>query len=108
MTVTLWKLHLSRHVAGFVHGPVASVRPAYAGRWSPAERDIVAPDPRAIRDCLPHYYRAAWDRSGGSLWHPDAHVGAARAGSSYAYLHSARGRYMNMLHAFPYLFDPLA
>lgn len=103
---TLWTLHLSRHVAGMVKGPVASLPSVYAGRWSSAERDLVRPDPDAIRACLPYRYRAAWDRTGGSLWHPDSHV--TGWGASHVTLHDSRGKVLNTLYAVPYVFTVTA
>lgn len=96
---TLWKLHLSRKVSGFASGPVRSVEAALCGRLCAETGKIVTPDPNAIVQCLPHYYRKAFDR-GGNMWHPKEDDGA-----SYVTLYDRKGKYLNTIYAFPYVFN---
>jgi hypothetical protein len=95
---TLYTLSLSYPARGFVSGPVRAIPATYAGNWREEEKDIMQPDPAAVRECLPHYYRAAFDRSGG-FWFPDN-------GVPYLDLVGCRGTRINTLYACPYSFKP--
>lgn len=96
----LYSVQLSTRKPGHVTGPVKAVRAAYAGHWRKAENDIVKPDMAAVRECLPHYYRKAFDRAGGSAWFPSDSDSPA-----YVTLWDSRGRYLNTVYLQPYDFS---
>lgn len=99
---TLYNLALSTHKKGFGKPCVRATADflGVAGHFCAETCDIVRPDMAAIRECLPHYYRAAFDRAG-SFWFP-------RDGNAAAYmtLRDSRGKYLNTLYATPYTFKP--
>lgn len=95
--VTLYSIHLSTHKSGHVKGPVKAVRPAFAGHYRKVEDDILAPDLAAVRECLPYYYRKAFDRAG-NPWFPQDDSPA------YVTLRDTRGRYLNTVYMQPYDF----
>ena len=95
---TLFAMHLGRHVRGMVKGPVKAAPAAYAGHLCAETKDIVKPDPDAVRACLPACYRKAWDRSGGTFWY-----GAGR--TPHLTLRNSRGKFLNTLYAIPYVFN---
>lgn len=83
--IRLWHLHLGRHVRGMVRGPVkdSAVLPD-------------APDTDSTRECLPHFYRAAFERARRGGWsrvQRDSIVSLA--------LYSSRGHQLNTLYAIP-------
>lgn len=99
--VTLFALHLSTHKDGMSKGPVKAVPAALAGHLCKVTLECVKPDVASVRQCLPRYYRAAFDRQGGAFWYDNA-----GKGMPYLTLYSARGKYLNTLYAAPYVFDP--
>lgn len=96
----LFDLMLSNHKKGFGKPCVAATEAAVYGVY----RDGVpyAPDAQAVRDALPHYYRKAYDRAGGTFWwskHGDND-------SAYLTLNDRRGKWLNTLYAVPRDFNP--
>jgi hypothetical protein len=99
---TLYTIHLSKHTRGMVKGPVKAIPAVYAGHLCKDTNYIVKPDPEAIRECLPAYYRKAFDRTGGSFWF------SSRGNNCPASLElrGSRGQYLNTIYAQPYTFSP--
>lgn len=100
----LWKLHLSRHVRGMVHGPVQSRPAMLSGFLCQETGEIMRPDPASVAKCLPACYRKAFDRSGGRFWHSrddNANKPATLP------LYDRKGKYLNTIYAFPYHFRPI-
>jgi len=81
-----FKLHLAAKKDGMVSGPVKAVQPGI----------LIMPDKAAVRECLPHYYRAAFDRDG-TFWQDKANPDSVQ----YATLKSANGKYLNTIYATP-------
>lgn len=87
---TLYTMLLSTHKPGMVKGPVKAVMGGLR-EW---------PDMAAARECLPHYYRKAFDRAG-TFW-------ADKSDDKrplYMTLRDTRGKYLNTLYAQPYEFN---
>ena len=88
-------------------GPVRAVEHKGAGRACHyfADAGQVEPDYAAVRECLPHYWRKAWDRRGG-VWFTDE---AGREGDvrkpAHVTLKTRRGRYLTTLYLQPYRFQ---
>lgn len=67
---------------------------------------LVEPDYAAVRDCLPHRWRAAWDRRGG-VWFTQENGRADDVRSpAHVTLSDARGRYLTTIYLQPYRFNP--
>lgn len=68
------------------------------------------PDPEAVREALPHYWRRAWDRCSGRFWFArDAKVqcdGHTIGGAAHLTLRGSRGQTLATLYALPYRFTP--
>ena len=63
----------ARHRTGFVRGPVRAIEAVCSGHWF--DGAVYTPDLDAVRECLPHQWRKAFDRAGGfwfSKHRPDA------------------------------------
>ena len=103
--ILLYSIHLGRHIKGFGKPAVKSVRATIAGHLDPETGEIVRPDMDAIRDCLPHYYRKAFDRTGKAMWFPKEPGAAHPSGSAYVALRDSRGRYLNTIYAIPCQFN---
>lgn len=88
MSVTLYALHLSRHVQGMAKGPAPE---------SPHVQNT--PDSGHVAQCLPHFYRAAFDRAMIRPW------SRLTKGNLCLSLHTSRGRYLNTVYAIPYQFN---
>jgi hypothetical protein len=94
---TLYSLHLSRHVPGMVKGPVKShslgLFDGLIGDLDDSG-NLVTPDASSVRECLPHYYRKAFDRANKSQIRGECGV--------FWTLRSAKGKYLNTVYALPY------
>ena len=56
--------------AGRIIATVYAVEtPGIAGIYDPVSGKICVPDPDAIRQALPHQWRAAWDRQKNGFWY---------------------------------------
>lgn len=97
---TLYSIHLSKPIKGFGKPSVHSKPAMIAGHTCQETGEIVSPDVQAVREALPHYYRKAFDRTGGTFWFNKNEREAA-----YLTLHDARGRYLNTVYAIPYTFN---
>lgn len=95
----LYSLHLSRHINGFGKPSVRSVQAMLAGHQCSETRETVRPDATAVRDALPHYYRKAFDRTGGMFW-----FSSEADKPAHLTLRDRRGRYLNTVYALPYQF----
>lgn len=87
----LYVIHLSRHVAGTVKGPVKTM-PA---KGILADVNGETPCVESIGDCLPACYRRAWSRHSGNI---------ARYSEGKAFhwtLYDTRGNYLNTVYAIP-------
>lgn len=93
---TLYNLALSRHIKGFGKPAVRAVPAVLAGHVR--EGELVRPNADEIRECLPHYYRKAFDRSGKAFWF----TSGDNDGPAYCTLRDTRGRYLNTIYATPY------
>lgn len=102
---TLYRLTLSRRALGFVSGPVRAV-PSLGITGHLRNGVLVVPDVDAVRECLPHYYRKAFDRAGQAFWFTSEAGKGADNSPAYCTLYSARGRLLNTLYATPYEFNP--
>jgi hypothetical protein len=99
----LYSLHLSRHPKGFGK---PSVYPRVKhegihGHTDPATGELVVPNFAEVREALPHYYRAAFDRTGAQYWF-DANKPLVPC---HLTLRNSRGKYLNTLYAIPYNFE---
>lgn len=101
---TLYSLHFGRHPKGFGKPCVKAVRAKLAGNLCPETGEIVRPDTQAVREALPHYYRAAFDRAIG-FWFRSVPGGDCFK-PAYVTLRNSRGKYLNTLYAIPYSFTP--
>ena len=86
MSTTHFKLSLAIAKPSMVQGPVKAVQPGI----------LVQPDKAAVRECLPHYYRAAFDRDG-SFWQDKHKTDSIQ----YAVLKDSMGHYLNTIYATP-------
>jgi len=84
---TLYALHLSTHKTGMVKGPVNGETIGISEM----------PERAAVRECLPHFYRKAFDRAG-SFWQNKHDVTKPQ----HVTLHNSRGKYLNTVYAIPY------
>lgn len=100
--VMLYSLGLAKRVKGFT-GTVKAlpIETGLVGHWDDIAGTIVRPDMAAIRQCLPHYYRAAFDRAQ-CFWYPHE----ASLINAYMILRGSRGQVLNTLYATPYHFNP--
>lgn len=91
-----------------VKGPVHAVEHKGAGRACHYfdGAGMVEPDYAAVRECLPHYWRKAWDRRGG-VWFVDeaGATGDVRRPASVT-LYGSRKRYLATIYLQPYRFSP--
>lgn len=69
---------------------------SHAGNWFSCAHDFMTPDRDAIRAALPHYWRAAFDRS--TMWHT---ADSLRANCT---LYTARGRLIGSIYCDGYEF----
>lgn len=102
----LFSLHLSTHKKGFGKPSVKGEPAAHCGAWDNGQGKLIAPCKDSVRQALPHYYRKAFDRSGGNFWFNKHALGIEQERSSAPYLHlrDSRGRWMNTIYAIPYDF----
>lgn len=115
-TATLWQITTQ---GAFETKPrkiavTRSVRAVLTGVYSEAESDIVTPDYAAIREALPHYWRAAWDRRVSFWYLKDAKLYANGAvypphgNHAYTDLRNTRGKVIATIRAEAFLFSPNA
>jgi hypothetical protein len=95
MAKPLFSLHLSRHIKGFGKPSVSSVEAGLVGHY--VDGVPYKPSHDDVRNCLPHYYRAAFDRA--RVWWFDKDNNDATA---YTILTGSRGKYLNTIYAIPY------
>jgi hypothetical protein len=97
---TLYTLLLSKPIKGFGKPSVNAIPAMTAGDLCPVTRELVRPNPNGVREALPHYYRKAFDRNGGTGWFNarEAFKGC------YFTLTDTRGKYLNTVYAVPYVF----
>lgn len=108
MTMTLlFSLHLSSNKKGFGKPSVRGEPSALIGVWDSKQRKLVKPCAESVRAALPHYYRKAFDRSGGNFWFNKHALGIKQEKASAPYLHlrDSRGRWINTIYAIPYDFE---
>jgi hypothetical protein len=86
----------SRYKAGFARGPVRGVPAGLSGYY--VNGMPYAPDMDAVRECLPHRWRAAFDRAG-QFWF-DKHRNDAYATLT---LRAKSGDSIGLLRARPYV-----
>jgi hypothetical protein len=68
-------LNLNKPVRGFTKARIPAVPAPLVGVWHAGE--TWRPDSDAVKAALPHYYRVAWDRAGGTFWvDADGHFSA--------------------------------
>ena len=93
----LYHLHLSRHVAGMVRGPVKAM-PAkgFLSDRCAESGALVVPDESSVRECLPAFYRKAFDRTRFSLSRVSGQSGF------HIRLRGSRGQYLNTIYAIPH------
>lgn len=65
---------------------------------------LVEPDLEAVRACLPHRWRAAWDRHAGGMWFTAEEPGKDSKRPCYRRLTDSRGRYLTTIYLQPYRF----
>ena len=85
-------------------GPVRAVPHMGAGRachWF-TDHGMVVPDYAAVRECLPHYWRRAWDHRG-PVWFTDE-PGADPTKPATCTLYNTRGKYLSTIYLQPYKF----
>lgn len=97
--VKLYSLWLSSGRPGqMVCGPVKAIHANLAGHLND-NGELIRPDDSAVRQCLPHYYRKAFDRNKGRFWFGD------KSKTCHMTLYGANGKYLNTLKALLYDFD---
>lgn len=97
----LYSIHLGRSTQGATKASVRTVRADLAGHLSEETGELIKPDPQAVADALPWYYRRAFERARQAF----AFYSDDR-GPATCTLYSARGRYLNTIYAIPYSFKP--
>lgn len=95
----LYSVHLSRNTQGATKASVHAVQADLAGHLSEETGELIKPDPQAVSDALPWYYRKAFERAGRSFWYYTDGRGPATC-----VLYSTRGHYLNTIYAIPYSF----
>lgn len=102
----LFSLHLSTSKKGFGKPSIKPVQASLAGIWDSKAQKLVKPCPESVRAALPHYYRKAFDRSGGNFWFNknELDVTYERTSAPHLTLRDSRGRYLNTIYAIPYDF----
>jgi hypothetical protein len=95
---TPWGSLVARRTVSVVIGIIPPA-PGVNGHWDDRTREIIVPDTKALRDALPHYWRAAFDRAQ-TFWY-------TRDGNNRAYapLYDTRGRKLVTIYATPYRFE---
>lgn len=75
-------------------GTVGAVRsPGLAGVWDNEAKEIVVADRAALRTCIPHHWRKAFDRAQ-IWWRTDTALGSTT-------LYSSRGRLLGTVYLYP-------
>jgi len=89
-----------------VKGPVKAVEHKGAGRACHyfEGHGLVEPDYPAVRECLPHYWRKAWDRHGGVWFTDEAGVEGDKRKPASVTLTSSRGKTLATIYLQPYRF----
>lgn len=94
----LYELRLSGRNVGTVKATPDFL--GISGHLNTETGEICRPDMAAVRECLPHYYRKAFDREG-AFWYPS--TGDTNLLASMT-LRSSRGHTMATLYASPYYY----
>ena len=99
-------LYTSGGIHNVAKGPVAAVSVAAAGGAGYAAHyfeghGLVAPDYDAVRLCLPHYWRRAWDRRK-AAWFPGGMGGAETTSPASVSLIGRRGKPLATIYLQPY------
>jgi hypothetical protein len=84
--MTHFKLHLAIKKHDMASGPVKAVQPGI----------LIQPDKAAVRECLPHFYRSAFDRDG-TFWQDKHNPDSVQ----YSILKGMNGKYLNTIYATP-------
>lgn len=86
-----------------VKGPVRAVEHKGAGYSAHyfEGHGLVNPDYDAVRECLPHYWRKAWDRRNGAWFTREDGAPEPRK-PAYVTLRSARGKTLATIYLQPY------
>lgn len=91
-------------------GSVRSVEGITAGVYHPIQQRTFAADLAAVRECLPHYWRKAWDRAAGP-WYERGGRFASDYGrrfigrTPFVTLRDSRGVYLTTIYLLPYVFS---
>jgi hypothetical protein len=105
---TLFAINTTAHKLGSVRGVESATG---TGVYHPIQKRSFVPDMAAVRECLPHYWRKAFDRSGGQFWMDSRGRFAAdehrryTGNVPYLRLNDSRGKYLATIYATPYVFS---
>lgn len=94
-----------KRTAGLAKGPVRAVETAGAGHAAHLNQEtgkLCVPRDLSVRECLPHYWRKAWDRVAASSFTFISEIGETRHHSCYKPLHDSKGRYITTIYAAPF------
>lgn len=97
-------LHDSRgHISGKPR--VAAAPAVFAGVYDTQSREILKPEPAAVRAALPYRWRRAFDRAASGFWFDkESRVdekGHHRGAPPYIELRDYRGSWLNTVYAIP-------
>ena len=89
-----------------VKGPVKAVEHKGAGYGAHYfdGHGLIEPDYAAVRECLPHYWRKAWDRRAGAWFTCEDGAPEPRK-PAYVTLYSSRRKYLTTIYLQPYRFS---
>lgn len=87
-------------------GPVRAVAhqgAGYSAHWFEGH-GLVNPDYDAVRECLPHYWRKAWDRRNGAWFTQEHGAEGDMRKPAHVTLRTARGKTLATIYLQPYRF----
>lgn len=102
----LFSVHTGAKRCGSVHGVASRTG---RGVYDPATDSCLIADAAAVRECLPHYWRKAFDRAclRGGFWYDQASEmrdGRHHGATPFLTLRDTRGVFLATVYAIPYEF----
>jgi len=99
-----YRVYLARDVRGF-RECYADTEPAQGLHCHFDRGKRVQPNTEAIRACLPHYYRKAFDKACTTIWWRNVGLGYVKDDGVFWELYDAKGKWLNTVFAEIYCED---